>query len=205
MKVFFDIITNHTADVIAYEGGQSSYHNKIDFPYRDASGTPFDDRDYVGKDAFPSLNAAASFPYKTGAALVDSDGDGKPDMLDSDGDNDGVSDAIESQDANGDGVADRVASNQDSNSDSLDNAFDTLAALLGAPGNAAASNAVLSDRDGSVPDYRDADADGDGIPTAVEQSASEKDGDDDKKPNYLDIDSDNDGLPDAQEAGANPN
>ena len=63
IKIFFDIITNHTADVIQYQEGQYSYRNKSDFPYRDASGNPFDDRDYVGGDTFPTLDAEISFPY----------------------------------------------------------------------------------------------------------------------------------------------
>ena len=68
MKVFFDIITNHTADVITYEqkaGGPApyTYVSKDEGPYRDASGTPFDDRDYAGTDGFPALDAATSFPF----------------------------------------------------------------------------------------------------------------------------------------------
>jgi alpha-amylase len=56
MKVFFDIITNHTADVIRYtEGGRRPYVSKDQSPYRTASGTPFDDRDFAGTDFFPSL------------------------------------------------------------------------------------------------------------------------------------------------------
>ena len=63
MKVFFDVILNHTADVISYEGGVFTYRNKSDYPYRDASGNVFDDRDYAGTGAFPSLDPAVSFPY----------------------------------------------------------------------------------------------------------------------------------------------
>jgi glycosidase len=62
MKVFFDIITNHTADVIDYQGGRYTYRSKAKFPYKDASGTPFDDRDYVNKP-FPAMDPATSFPY----------------------------------------------------------------------------------------------------------------------------------------------
>jgi hypothetical protein len=64
MKVFFDIITNHTADVIAYEGGKYSYVSKEARAYQDASGTGFDDRDYAGTDTFPSLDADTFAPYK---------------------------------------------------------------------------------------------------------------------------------------------
>ena len=61
MRVFFDIITNHTADVIDYTQGQYTYRNKADFPYRDVNGTPLDDRDYVNQP-FPPMDAG-SFPY----------------------------------------------------------------------------------------------------------------------------------------------
>jgi len=63
MKVFFDIITNHTADVIDYQQKQYSYISKATTPYKDATGTVFDDRQYAGTDRFPPLDAATSFPY----------------------------------------------------------------------------------------------------------------------------------------------
>ena len=65
MKVYFDIITNHTADVIGYEeGDRTAYVSKDAVPYRDAAGDPFDDRDpaQIG-DPFPALDPATSFPY----------------------------------------------------------------------------------------------------------------------------------------------
>ncbi len=64
MKVYFDIITNHTADVIGYEeGARRPYVSKDAAPYRTASGRPFDDRDYAGRANFPALDASTSFPY----------------------------------------------------------------------------------------------------------------------------------------------
>jgi alpha-amylase len=64
MKVYFDIITNHTADVIGYqEGARTSYVSKDAEPYRNAAGTTFDDRDFAGSSAFPQLSATTSFPY----------------------------------------------------------------------------------------------------------------------------------------------
>jgi alpha-amylase len=68
MKVFFDIITNHTADVIGYEqGDRTAYVSKDARPYTDADGNAFDDRDFAGgaesPDQFPALDAATSFPY----------------------------------------------------------------------------------------------------------------------------------------------
>src|SRR3954452_8747213 len=61
MKLFFDVITNHTADVIDYAQKQYSYISKSTAPYKDANGAPFDDRDYVNQ-TFPPMNAQ-SFPY----------------------------------------------------------------------------------------------------------------------------------------------
>ncbi|MCO8271678.1 alpha-amylase family glycosyl hydrolase [Actinoplanes sp. TRM 88003] len=64
MKVYFDIITNHTADVIGYESGaRQPYVSKDVAPYKTAQGRPFDDRDHAGKATFPRLDPATSFPY----------------------------------------------------------------------------------------------------------------------------------------------
>jgi alpha-amylase len=64
MKVYFDIIPNHTADVIGYqEGARTAYVPKDKEPYRTASGRPFDDRDYAGTGRFPQLSRTESFPY----------------------------------------------------------------------------------------------------------------------------------------------
>jgi len=62
IKVFFDIITNHTADVIKYGEGQYAYRNKAAYPYLDKLNREFDDRDYAGKATFPELSLD-SFPY----------------------------------------------------------------------------------------------------------------------------------------------
>src|SRR5215204_3114676 len=64
MKVYFDIITNPTADVIGYqEGARRPYVSKDVEPYRTAAGVPFDDRDYAGTATFPPLSPTVSFPY----------------------------------------------------------------------------------------------------------------------------------------------
>ena len=63
MKVFFDIITNHTADVIQFAENQYGYISKSAEPYRDANGTVFDDRAYAGTQTFPPLDPEVSFPY----------------------------------------------------------------------------------------------------------------------------------------------
>ena len=71
MKVFFfDIITNHTADVLDYPDaaydatGQVPYLTRDAVPDRDADGNPFDDREFtfIG-DPFPDVDPAVSFPY----------------------------------------------------------------------------------------------------------------------------------------------
>ncbi|MDR0849556.1 MAG: alpha-amylase [Propionibacteriaceae bacterium] len=66
MKVFFDIICNHTADLISYEGDDfAPYVTQAQKPYTDAAGAPFDPATYAAGTAgpFPILDAATSFPY----------------------------------------------------------------------------------------------------------------------------------------------
>lgn len=64
IDVYFDIITNHTADVIDYAEGQYSYIDQATEPYRDADGNEIDLADYAdGSTPFPALDAATSFPY----------------------------------------------------------------------------------------------------------------------------------------------
>ncbi|MGK9462760.1 alpha-amylase family glycosyl hydrolase [Streptomyces sp. G6] len=56
MKVFFDVITNHTADTVDYAEKTYGYRSKGAFPYLDAEGRPFDDSSgmrEVDKDGFP--------------------------------------------------------------------------------------------------------------------------------------------------------
>ncbi|WP_448808404.1 pullulanase-type alpha-1,6-glucosidase [Agromyces bauzanensis] len=72
IKVYFDIITNHTADVIDYAEGQYGYVDTATEPYRDADGNVFDPADYAdGSQAFPTLDAATSFPYTPTVAPED--------------------------------------------------------------------------------------------------------------------------------------
>ncbi|WP_234542095.1 pullulanase-type alpha-1,6-glucosidase [Streptomyces shenzhenensis] len=62
MKVFFDVITNHTADVVDYAEKSYDYLSKGAFPYLTKDGQPFDDADYAdGKTKFPAVTSA-SFP-----------------------------------------------------------------------------------------------------------------------------------------------
>lgn len=58
MKVYFDVITNHTADTVDYAEKEYGYKPKGAFPYLDKDGRPFDDRDGMPRtgvdlDAFP--------------------------------------------------------------------------------------------------------------------------------------------------------
>ncbi|WP_369383722.1 pullulanase-type alpha-1,6-glucosidase [Streptomyces sp. cg36] len=63
MKVFFDVITNHTADVIGRERGSGQYLSKGAFPYLTRDGVPFDDSAYAaGGKGFPAVGPG-SFPY----------------------------------------------------------------------------------------------------------------------------------------------
>ncbi|MEU3478843.1 pullulanase-type alpha-1,6-glucosidase [Streptomyces sp. NPDC033754] len=57
MKVFFDVITNHTADTVDYAEKKYGYRPKGAYPYLDEDGRPFDDRDAIGEVD------AGSFPY----------------------------------------------------------------------------------------------------------------------------------------------
>ena len=62
MKVFFDVITNHTADVVDYEEKSYGYLSKGAFPYLTKDGEPFDDADYAdGSRPFPRVDGG-SFP-----------------------------------------------------------------------------------------------------------------------------------------------
>ena len=60
LDVFMDVITNHTADIIQYEGGDASYASKADEPYLDVNGDPFDDSDFAwsgeGSPEFPEMD-----------------------------------------------------------------------------------------------------------------------------------------------------
>ncbi|MFB0619996.1 pullulanase-type alpha-1,6-glucosidase [Streptomyces sp. AGS-58] len=62
MKVFFDVITNHTADLVDYREKSYGYLSKGAFPYLTEDGRPFDDADRAaGGKGFPAVDAA-SFP-----------------------------------------------------------------------------------------------------------------------------------------------
>jgi len=60
--IILDAVVNHTADVIQPKNGVYAYQYKFSKPYRDATGQPFDDRDYINREDFPKLDPDISFP-----------------------------------------------------------------------------------------------------------------------------------------------
>lgn len=60
MKVFVDVVVNHTADVIEYEQG-TTYVPIGKAPYRTAAGRVFDPWSYTSGRTFPRLSADRSF------------------------------------------------------------------------------------------------------------------------------------------------
>jgi len=68
LRVYLDIVANHTADVIKYRDGTTTYIDMEHAPYRDADGKPFDPHkvayDGLGSGAdFPRLSAERSFAH----------------------------------------------------------------------------------------------------------------------------------------------
>jgi alpha-amylase len=56
LKVYLDVVVNHTADVITPAGG-STYRGTDEVPYRDCRGKPFSAQRYAGTQRFPCLSA----------------------------------------------------------------------------------------------------------------------------------------------------
>ncbi|WP_326563595.1 pullulanase-type alpha-1,6-glucosidase [Micromonospora peucetia] len=63
IKIYLDVIVNHTADVIKYAEDKYTYVDKTTAPYTDAQGRPFEDRNHAdGTRDFPKVDNT-SFPY----------------------------------------------------------------------------------------------------------------------------------------------
>ncbi|SCG45185.1 pullulanase-type alpha-1,6-glucosidase [Micromonospora coxensis] len=63
IKVYLDVIVNHTADVIKYAEDTYTYVDKKSSPYTDSRGRAFEDRNYAdGTRDFPDVDTT-SFPY----------------------------------------------------------------------------------------------------------------------------------------------
>ncbi|MFD5034359.1 pullulanase-type alpha-1,6-glucosidase [Streptomyces sp. NPDC058405] len=74
MKVFFDVITNHTADTVDYAEKTYGYRPQGAYPYLDQDGRPFDVRDRTAKaglDSFPYTPAPRSGEKKVPSWLND--------------------------------------------------------------------------------------------------------------------------------------
>ncbi|MGH3065520.1 MAG: alpha-amylase family glycosyl hydrolase [Gaiellaceae bacterium] len=56
LKVYLDIVVNHTADVILLSGG-TTFRSPKEAPYRDCKGKPFSAQRYAGGKRFPCLSA----------------------------------------------------------------------------------------------------------------------------------------------------
>ena len=55
LKVFLDVVVNHTADLILLAGG-TTFRGPDEVPYRDCHGKPFSAGDYAGGKTFPCLS-----------------------------------------------------------------------------------------------------------------------------------------------------
>ncbi len=64
IHVYFDIVVNHTGDVISYADGDYAFWAQSARPYLDADGNEFDPADFAGGDAFPELDPATSFAHE---------------------------------------------------------------------------------------------------------------------------------------------
>ena len=135
---------------------------------------------FTHKNLLDDLPNKSTMKFYAVCIPKDTDGDGKPDQLDSDSDNDGIPDIIEAQTNSTIPI-----SNTDTNNNGLDDAFES------------GFTPVDTDNDG-VLDYLDLDSDNDGILDSVETGA---DLDADGIGNYRDLDSDKDLCSDVIEAG----
>lgn len=63
LKVIVDIVVNHTADIIKYTIGSTSYREPSDFPYKDCIGKIINLTKVVGSPNFPKLCPEKSFAY----------------------------------------------------------------------------------------------------------------------------------------------
>jgi large repetitive protein len=103
----------------------------------------------------------------TAITIVNTDGSGLADYLDTDADDDGVPDSIEGHDADQDGVADRSPIGSDLDQDGLDDSYDTVSS--GSSGNPTGSNAAIVNTDGNgLRNWQDTDDDDDGLLTVNE-------------------------------------
>jgi hypothetical protein len=131
------------------------------------------------------------------SSVLNTDGDGVPNYLDLDSDNDGINDIREANlasfDSNNDGLIDGIDTDGDGIRDNVDG-------NSGAFGDAADPTTIDTDGDG-VPDYRDLDADNDGINDIIESGNNALDV---NRDGIVDgADTDNDGIKDNVDGNIN--
>ncbi|MGZ8687339.1 MAG: alpha-amylase family glycosyl hydrolase [Gaiellaceae bacterium] len=77
LKVFLDVVVNHTGDVVGYSGAGAAgapYVDQATKPYRDTKGKTFDPALTAGTSEFPDLYPDdRSFPYRPAVAEADAD------------------------------------------------------------------------------------------------------------------------------------
>lgn len=63
IKVFLDVVVNHTADVISFQGGSTGYVPISAKPYRTAAGKAFNPWLFTSGTSFPALSRKRSFAH----------------------------------------------------------------------------------------------------------------------------------------------
>lgn len=63
LKVFLDVVVNHTADVISFQSGGTAYIPTGVKPYRTAAGKAFNPWSFTTGTSFPAMKRKGSFPY----------------------------------------------------------------------------------------------------------------------------------------------
>ncbi|HNG06377.1 MAG TPA: gliding motility-associated C-terminal domain-containing protein [Saprospiraceae bacterium] len=165
----------------------------------DNDGVPGEGTPQVDVWGVPVLDANG-IVIKATSAVLDSDGDGKPNFLDLDSDKDGISDVTEnkSPDPDYDGIAGASPVTVNKWGQPM---------VIGDP-SIVLSTSTLYDKDkDGVPNYIDLDSDGDMIADEIECSGGAPcaDSDNDGITDVLDLDSDNDGIYDIAEYGYSSN
>ena len=69
MKLYLDIITNHTADLIEYEENEYSYVDTATSPYLDADGNVVDISAVANSSDFPQIASSAYTPVRVGDVI----------------------------------------------------------------------------------------------------------------------------------------
>lgn len=142
------------------------------------------------------LDDAYEVDGQIGIIPEDTDGDDLPDYVDLDSDDDGIPDRIEAHDYDHDGVADFILIGSDKDNDGLDDGYEGDR-IIDRDVNNGMDDPYndLPDTDGDgIPDYRDADDDGDGIASRDEDTNTDG--------NYANDDSNDNGIPDYLEPDA---